>query len=102
MTKNGIVLRSFTYTVALTSLFVLTMGAVLISIVVGDWIYIHTEDRPLSWFIGIIVMLGFLATLGTGVGVWLWFRGANSVTTEIEKEDSMDRLLSDIEKVHRD
>lgn len=102
MSKKNLVLRSFTYTVALVSLFVLTLGAVLIAIVVGDWIFIHTSDRPLSWFVGILVMFGFLGTLGAGVGVWLWLKGTREDLDSPPRTDTIDKLLEDVSKIDRD
>lgn len=85
-------LRSLAWAVSITSLFVLTLGAVLVSMVVGFWVYDNTFSQPLSWVVGITIMVGFLASMGVGVGVWLWLRGPLLP----EEEDTMTKVLDDM------
>lgn len=99
---KNLVLRSFTYAVVLTTLFVLTLGTVLIALVVGDWLIIKTGNEVLAWFMGAFIMLGFFGTLGAGVGGWLWLRGPSSSDPRITQQDSMDRLLADMSVLDRD
>lgn len=99
---DNLALRSFTYAVVFTSLFVLTLGTVLIALIVGDWVLIKTANSVLAWFVGAFIMLGFLLTLGAGVGVWIWLRGPSSTDPEEAKHDTMDRLLTDMSVIERD
>lgn len=101
-TRSNVVLRSFTWAVAFTSLFVLTLGAVLIALVVGDWILLKTSNEALAWTVGVTVLVGYLATLGAGVGFWLWLRGPASSSEVSDRNDTMDKLLKDIRVIDRD
>jgi uncharacterized membrane protein YgaE (UPF0421/DUF939 family) len=102
MAKKNLVLRAFTWTVALTSLFVLTLGAVLIALVVGDWITLKTDNTVLAWVVGSTVLTGFLATLGGGIGIWLWLRGPVNSHEVTDRHDTMDKLLKDMSVIERD
>lgn len=102
MASKNILVRSLTWTVVITSLFVLTLGAVLISIVVGDWIMMKTDNYPLAWTLGVTVMVGFLITLGGGIGFWLWMRGPASTDEVTDQHDTIDRLLADMTVIDRD
>ncbi len=100
MTKrSGLLYRSFAWTVVLTTLFVLTLGAVLISYVVGDWIFWKTENSVLSGFLGGVVLMGFLATLGSGIGFWLWTRSPKiGMTPGADPVDTMEIILADMQE----
>lgn len=102
MATKNLVLRSFTWAVAFTSLFVLTLGAVLISLVVGDWIILKTDNLTLAWVVGSTVLVGYLASLGAGIGIWLWLRGPTSAAEVAERHDTMDKLLRDMSVLDRD
>lgn len=96
MTKRrGLVLKSFAWTVVLTSLFVMTLGAVLIAYVVGDWMFLKTANAGLSWFFGSVVLVGFLATLGGGIGFWLWVKSPKTEAQSVPT-DTMDIILADM------
>lgn len=101
MATKNLIVRSFTWAVVYTSLFVLTLGAVLISIVVGDWIMIKTENIALAWIVGSAVLVGFLCTLGGGIGFWLWLRYPTSPAEVADRHDTMDRLLADMSVIER-
>jgi len=73
----------------------MTLGAVLIAYVVGDWIFWKTENAGLSWFFGIVVLVGFLATLGSGIGFWLWTRSPR-IDAQTVPTDTMDIILADM------
>lgn len=85
--------KSLAWTSALTTLFVLAIGAVLISLVVGDWIALKTGNFVIAWVIGIFIMLGFLVTLGAGVGIWLWLRTPIAPSQKEDLHQSMDKIL---------
>jgi hypothetical protein len=102
MAPKNLILRSFTWAVVYTSLFVLTLGGVLISLVVGDWIMLRTGNTVLAWVTGSIVLTGFLATLGGGVGFWLWLRGPVTPQEVTDRHDTMDKLLKDMSVLDRD
>lgn len=85
------ILRSLAWTATVTTIFVLTIGAVLIAMVTGFWVYDQTAIKALGWIVGIAVMLGFLATIGVSIGTWLWFKGPVLGT-----EDSLDQILEDM------
>lgn len=103
MANKNLALKAFKWAVVLTSLFVLTLGAVLISLVVGDWILWKTANSVLSWFVGSVVLIGFLATLGTGIGIWIWVKGPASHKSDDDKRtDTMDMILKDMNVIERD
>lgn len=103
MNKN-ILAKSFTWSAVLTTLFVLALGAVLIALVVGDWIAIKTDNIPMAWAVGIFIMMGFLCTLGTGVGLWIWLKTDEERVEERNLYEAMDRLIenSSIEEEEED
>ena len=61
MPKNNLVLKAFSWAVSITSLFVITLCAGLVSLIVGDWIMMKTENLILSWGVGFFVFFGFLS-----------------------------------------
>jgi hypothetical protein len=89
-----LILRSFIWTVIFTSFFVLTLSTMLVAYVVGDWIYFHTESALIAWTVGIFILIGFLATLGTGVGVLMWFRNSGE-SDSLDNRDTMTMVLRD-------
>lgn len=97
-----LLLRSFTWAVTFTSLFVLTIGAILIALVVGDWISIQTNNAILAWVVGIFVMFGFLCTLGAGVGFFIWLRGPETPAEIRDRNVTMDHILRDATSADRD
>lgn len=97
-----LILRSFAWTAVFTTLFVLLLGTMLISLVVGDWVYLHTENVILSWTIGIFILFGFLASMGTGIGLWLWLRNPNGTLELDSRNDTMDILLKDSGLIDQD
>lgn len=93
-------LKSFVWAVSITSLFVITLCAGLVSLIVGDWIIIHTENPYLAWGVGIFVFLGFLCSLGACIGIWIWLRVPSDLTPV--SEDTMTKVLADISSSERD
>ena len=87
-------LKALAWTVSITSLVVLTLGAVLVSMVVGLWIVQMTGIVPLAWVVGITIFIGFLSALGVGVGIWIWLRGPLGE----DDPDTMTRILEDMSK----
>lgn len=94
-------LRAFSWAVSLTSLFILTLGAVLISLIVGSWMMEKTGLPVLSWLSGAGILLGFLCTMGAGVGMWLWLRTYREPTPE-DNADSLDKILAEMASADRE
>ena len=100
MSRNNLVLKAFSWAVSITSLFVILLCAGLVSLIVGDWIMIKTDNYVLSWGVGFFIFFGFLCSLGTGIGIWLWMKGPTSLTPE--EEDNMTKVLADIAASERE
>lgn len=98
--KKNLVGRAFTWTVSITTLFVLALVAGIISLIVGDWIMLRTGNSPLAVALGIFVLVGFLSSLGTTIGIWLWLRLPDSLYDD--SEDSMTRVLAEMSAAERD
>jgi len=94
--------RAATWTVILSSVFVLTVGAVLIALVVGDWLYIHTANVTLSWVVGFFVLLGYLVTLGGGVGILLWIREGSPPSVAMNQKELAESILAELHSVSKD
>jgi len=89
--SNHTILRSLAWAATVTTAFVFTLGAVLISMVSGFFVYEHTGLQSLGWVVGITVMVGFLATIGVSIGTWLWAKGP-----VLDTDDSLDQILEDM------
>lgn len=100
MPKNNLVLKAFFWAVSITSLFVITLCAGLVSLIVGDWIMMKTENLILAWGIGFSVFFGFLCSLGTGIGIWIWLKAPTSYA--VEEEDTMTKVLAEISTSERE
>lgn len=73
MNKN-FALRLVKGTLITASFFVLAIGLILVGVIVGDWVVIHTEDPLLGWLVGAFCVLGSLVSMGIAIGIWLWLR----------------------------
>lgn len=100
MAKNNIVLRAFAWTVSIVSLFAILLSVGLVSLIVGDWIIMKTENVYLSWTVVFFIFFGFLCSLGACVGIWMWLRGPTSEAPA--DEDTMMQVLADMASAERD
>lgn len=99
MSKN-LVLKSLAWGVSVTLLFLMLIVAGLVSMIVGDWIVLKTANSVLAWGVGFFIFFGFLCSMGTGIGIWLWLKGPTSYA--VEDEDTMTKVLADISSSQRD
>lgn len=93
MSKNPF-LKAFAWTVSITTLLVSTLSAGIVSFIVADWSYMTTGNYPIAISAGIFVFLGFLCSVGAGIGMWIWLKAPTVYT--VESGDNMTRLLADI------
>lgn len=103
MSGANLVLKSFTWAVSIISLFVILLCAGLVSLIVGDWIVIKTSNDVLAWGVGFFIFFGFLCSMGTGIGIWMWLKGPTSYQPDSRvEEDTMTKILADITSSERE
>lgn len=73
MNKN-LAFRIVKGTLITAAFFVLAVGLMLVGLIVGDWVVIHTQDALLGWLVGIFCVVGSLVSMGVAIGIWLWLR----------------------------
>ena len=100
MDKGTKMLRAFSWTLSIVTLFVMMIVVGLVSLIVGDWIVIKTGNDLMAWIAGFFVFFGFLCSIGTGIGTWIWLRGPTLY--QHESQDNMDHILADISSAERD
>lgn len=100
--KRNLIFRAFTWAVVYTTLFVLVISAVLIALVVGDWIILRTGNSGLAWAVGVVILTGFLASLGAAIGVWIWLRYPASPMEVEQRHHAIDKILADMSVIERD
>lgn len=97
--------KAFWWTFSVASVFALALGSVVLSIIVGDWVYIHTDEAWLGWLVGALVMLAFIISLGIAVGSLLWIRNPELPNQKPEPPhitESMEKIFTDATKTTRD
>lgn len=99
------ILKAFGWTMAVSAVFALTIGAALISIIVGDWVYIHTQEPWLGWLTGSFVLLAFVLSLGIAIGALLWFKNPQVAPlgqTPAHVPDSLEHIIHAASESTRD
>jgi hypothetical protein len=102
MTKNKSARKVVTWAAALSSVFIMVVGAVLVTFIVGDWLYIHTQDSAIVWVIVGVLVLGFLLTLGGGIGLWTTLRDSPGLSEEKARQILEDTILEKLDLIHKD
>lgn len=99
MSEKNLIWRAFAWTLSIISLFIILLCTGLVSLIVGDWIIWKTQNEILAWGVGFFIFLGFLSSMGTAIGAWMWLRDPPEV---VKSEDTMTKILADITTSERE
>lgn len=86
-----------------TSLIVLMSGAVLLAVIVGDWIVSETHSPALAWGMSLTFVFGCVLALGFGFGLFIYWRYPKNPPEPPHITDSMEILLTEsVQRKDRD
>lgn len=102
--NKKLVYHTLAWIITLGSVVGLILGATLIGWIVGDWVYIQTEDARLAWLTGGFVLSAFVVSLGVGSGVLLWLRSQKELVPPPERHiaDSFETVITKATDIRRD
>lgn len=72
---------------------IITLGAVSLSVIVGDWLYTETHAYWLAWTLGAFTLVGFIGSAGVVLGTFFALRHKSDPHKEYTIVDTMETLI---------